>query len=284
LYRLKEDPGERRNLASPGSEEASALRKSLERYLSEARTVATEKRTLSSEELRNLQSLGYIAGTAGGNSPPGRGKDPKDTMAVLDLLMDADLLVDQKKIPEAAAKFEAVLKLDPNNGFAAQSLGKCIEDENPTRALSLYKAAIKINPSDSQPYCKAAALLISMDRAGEADSLVRLGLGECNDTTGELHVLWAWTTYLRGGSAAEVSKHLEEAKSLAPELPRAFMLSALLAMKARDREKAIRCLQEMAAVTPPETVLEMEAVPWFKALMDDPRVQAVFREAKAQVH
>ena len=282
LYRLDLDPGETQNRILQEADTARRLRETLASRLAADRPAEAPKVKLDAEELRSLQSLGYVAGTPGTSGGTSSYRDPKDAVGILRDITEGTRLFNLKRYDEAAPVLEEALKQDPRNATVAMLLGQCYEAKEPAKALVYYKRAIQSRPAYPQPYLRAISLLNDSGRAGEAYALGRVALRETEDYSGMLQTLLAWSAHLSGRPDAEVLGYLEGAARSAPPRPLAFKLKALLAVRAGDKERALKELERMAADAPPFLLRELGEDPAFAPLREDPRFWKIVLKASQQ--
>lgn len=124
------------------------------------------------------------------------------------------------RLPDARAAFEQVLQIEPRDARAENNLGLIFESGGKTEdALAAYRNAIawqKENvPSSEQPYLNLGSLLVTLDRADEAISLLRKAV-ELASTNSQCH-LRLGTAYLHLNRLDEAQKELLEAVRLNPQ-------------------------------------------------------------------
>jgi len=123
-YDLARDPGETKNLFG-SFPEAEALAGALERKMGGAPGLAaiqTRMQKVDPEELRRLQSLGYLGGP-GPAAASGELPDPKDMMPVIQLLEEAESDRRAGRIEDAIEKVERARKGAPKDLLVLQTLG-----------------------------------------------------------------------------------------------------------------------------------------------------------------
>ena len=120
LYDLKADPGEEKNAIAAAVRPAAELKKKLDDTI-RASVVpgVSAKQVLTSEEQARLRSLGYVDYS----DPTARGAaaDPKDKLAELKVIQDAERLEFEGDFKSAAALHEQMLALRP--GAASSYIG-----------------------------------------------------------------------------------------------------------------------------------------------------------------
>jgi len=275
LYRLADDPGEKDSLLRREPARASRLRATLKTFLETTKPPATAAIGGTDEELKALQSLGYIGAVAG---TPVRGtaalRDPKDGAPVVKALSDAVRLKSQGRVEEAASLLEGVRKTDPRSPRLAYLQAECLERREPERALKLYAEAAKNGSGSVQPYVRMVSLLNDAGRYPEAMAVAREGEKAGPDYAGTLHTLWAWSAFGAGRPEAEVVGLLDQARTLAPERPLGPKLRALLALRAGKTDEALAQVEAMARISPPDAMAPLKSDPAFAPLRQEARFWA----------
>ena len=119
LYDLKNDPGETHNLFGEKKAVAEVMRARLAKLIQEysAGGELAEKTGLDPALMERLKSLGY-AGFSGGGSPTITDRalpDPKDRIAVYELVSDAIAESQHGDYADSTEKFNQALKTDPDS-------------------------------------------------------------------------------------------------------------------------------------------------------------------------
>jgi arylsulfatase A-like enzyme len=283
LYRLDRDRGEKSNLYSASDKSAAKMEKALKERIGQEKKVRPESLSLDKEELRSLQSLGYIAGTTAAAQAGGSFRDPKDVIHLMDGHREALDMLHEERFAEAAKGFEALLKQDPKNPLFHYYLGNSLEQDRPDAALAEYKKAIQYRPTFPQAYIRLIFLLEAQGRSKEAYDVAALALTQVEDLEGEIRSLQAWAAYETGKPTAEVLALLDRAKGPTRETSWALKLRALIALKGGDREAALRHLEAMAKACTPQDVAQLGTDARFRELKTDERFWALVLKARKQV-
>jgi arylsulfatase A-like enzyme/tetratricopeptide (TPR) repeat protein len=148
LYRLDEDPGETRNLASGRLEELTRWEARLEDSLSAmGAPVGGAERSSTEAERQILKSLGYV-GTSAGASREGPGPDPKAMVGAHEQFLEAQGLVARGRPRDAATVLEGVLEQDPGNPAALSLLGSIrYSGGNAEGGLAALEQAVRLAPA-----------------------------------------------------------------------------------------------------------------------------------------
>ena len=168
LYDLMADPAETHNLASRLPQEVARLRRSLLPYRSAAAPVPS---AMDEESLRSLQALGYIASGSAAVPTTGPLPDPKDKIAVHNLIKSAEFDTAENNYARARKKLEAALRLDPLAVEAHQVLGMVLARSGEQEAaIGEYQKALARNPDHIAALFGLAALYKQMGRYREAEA------------------------------------------------------------------------------------------------------------------
>ncbi len=119
LYDVQRDPGETQNLITQKKAVAEEMRAQLNATIRQhsAGNELAEKTGLDPALMERLKSLGYAGFSGGGNStaPALSLPDPKDRIAVYELISDAIADSQHGAFAESTNKLNAALKTDPNS-------------------------------------------------------------------------------------------------------------------------------------------------------------------------
>lgn len=208
LYDLRADPAEDRNLARPDGRSA-ALKTRLDTLVRAAVGGAAARRTLTEEEKTRLRSLGYVDYS----DPKSRAgaADPKDRVAELKMIQDAEKFEYEGNFAEAAELHAKMLALRPDvassyvNLALAQARQKKFDEAVATikkgleripesealltrlgftyivmarteTALAAMKDVLKINPRSMDALTACAIILEGLNRKDEARGFVERAL------------------------------------------------------------------------------------------------------------
>ncbi len=150
LYKVREDPGETRNVFKAYSRRAEDLRLALEKLAGSGVQAAPDKDTLDPETLQRLAALGYVGGGPSVD-PEAVLPDPKDKIALFGRMGRARALAKDEKYEEAVAEMGAVVAEDPGIIDAHVTLGGWLRRlKRSADAVSSYKRALEIQPDSEQ--------------------------------------------------------------------------------------------------------------------------------------
>jgi choline-sulfatase len=148
LYNLRDDPGERVNLAAKNAAEAQRLRGELGKMLTRYATKVAPPGNITPEARALLGSLGYLAPGPGVNLG-GSGADPKDRLPEFQLYERAMVLLYERRMNEAIVALRQILVRDPKNTLARRDLGDCyLEQREYQRARAQFEQVVAVATDD----------------------------------------------------------------------------------------------------------------------------------------
>lgn len=241
LYDLAADPGERRDLYATERGQARRLAELLRALPATAPAAATRA---DDQTLARLRALGYLGGGAEKSLDVPRAglADPKDRLAVWNLLGAGESALESGAARAALGSFDQALALDPDNPFAlARSAAALAALGDDARALPRLLRALERAPGQAEVRRDLAALLVRSGRAAEA----------------EKHWLWLVREYPRdasywlglgaalgrSGEARRALEAIETAAGLEPDDAETRARVGFAAFGAGDLERAARELR-----------------------------------------
>jgi tetratricopeptide (TPR) repeat protein len=171
LYDLAKDPKEQHDIASSEPARADAYERGLRALL--ARTTraeaATRPQTVSPEVEQRLRALGYLSGGSAKNLEERPRGDPKDTIALYNLLLRAGEDSEAGDYETAAAKVKQALAADPEIIEAYSRLGNIYTKAGKHgEAVAAYKQALALDPEHLLSTYNLALAYRALGRIDEA--------------------------------------------------------------------------------------------------------------------
>jgi arylsulfatase A-like enzyme/predicted Zn-dependent protease len=174
LYRLSDDPAERRNLVEAEPRAAAALAEAIARVSVAPAAPATE----DAETRRRLQALGYLSGAPRG--PLDRAAvlpDPKTQLPALAALEEAQRLFASGELDAARSALERLVDAQPRMTDGWETLGDVLESGgDPEPAIAARRRAIETSGGAPEQLLKLAPLLVRVGRLEEASEHARLAV------------------------------------------------------------------------------------------------------------
>jgi arylsulfatase A-like enzyme/Tfp pilus assembly protein PilF len=258
FYDIKNDPGEKVNLVSTQAAYADRLKARLKDSGAQSPGRKGETvRTMSAEERRRLESLGYVA--AASSRPAGGGlTDPKDLIAAWTENLLGKSSLEAGEVKEAEAHFQRSIELNPVFFSPYVDLARLrFERDDVQGGLAVLKQGVDRNPGSAAAKIEYARGLADADRPEEALAVLRQA--EAQMVYGEHEMVDAMI--------GVTLSRLERFKEASDYLRRALEIEPDNAAAARDLGY---CLYRSG--------LAAEAVPFYRraeaGLPDDPVVPA----------
>lgn len=171
LYDLHRDPGEVHNLIAHQPAIAEQLQNQIWAVAgTQARTEKVSTVPVDEQTRQELASLGYVSGGSSqvialGSDAP----DPKDRVAVLKTVQQAEVLLNAHENVRAADIMEQAIRQDPGNPMSYVVLAMANERAGRyARALEVYQEAIKLHIFTDLIYSRMGKLCLRLHKLPEA--------------------------------------------------------------------------------------------------------------------
>ena len=199
VYDLAADPREERNLATSDAARAGALVADLR---SLGAILPGEQRAENAAVRANLESLGYVSGSAARKARYTEEDDPKRLIDVDRLMMDGIELYRQGRLPEAMEAYRAVLKRRPGMGLAYRRLAFLQwEAGRRAEAIATLRTARKTIGADIDVEVRLGTYLAEAGSPAEAIALLERVTAADSTNTEALNALGI--AYGRAGDGAK---------------------------------------------------------------------------------
>ena len=256
LYDLVSDPAAARNLADSRARVADGLDAELGRFLREnasgdAGAVGSPAAPRVDQEVaERLAALGYVGGSGG--SPAASGVDPKDRIAVANMLHEAILAVEDGAFARAVPLLERVTAIEPNIPIAQLNLGIArARQRQYARAVAPLRRAVEMQPAGMRGHYE---LGIAFYETGDLQGAAReLGIVAARMPE------WADARYSLGSVYARIDRvpeavvELRAALALEPRHFRANLLLGRILTLRGDAAAAIPYLKAAVDLRPSST-------------------------------
>ncbi len=149
LYDLTTDPKELTNLAGSESARADTLERALRALVAKNSAAGAVKgpQPVDAAAEQRLRALGYVGGSSAKNLDERPRRDPKDTIELYNLLLQAGGDSEAGRYDEAAAKVQQALAVDPDIIEAYSRLGNIYEKAGKhAEAAAEYRRALTLDP------------------------------------------------------------------------------------------------------------------------------------------
>jgi arylsulfatase A-like enzyme/Tfp pilus assembly protein PilF len=249
LYDLQADARELADRAKEDTARLAALDKALDAHLQRtaSATAAKGPQAVDSETEEKLAALGYVGATGGGRHLEGQPRgDPKDKIALYNLIKQASGASAEGRIEEAIAKVKEALRADPEIVEAYMLLGNFQKKAGqPAEAIASYRRALERDPDHQGALFSLAVAYKDEGRLDEA----RVGLERARALDPRNgRVLWQLADlFVRKGDPGAAEAVVKDALSRKVEEHR-FLLklaeSQIEAKRYDDAEKSLRLALE----------------------------------------
>lgn len=176
LYDLKEDPDERRNLASSHSKIFAELKAKADEFIEKYSENALEidYRKIDEETREKLSALGYIGSFADSSKLKGKKlANPKEKIVVFNKLSRAREMGLQGKVDEAVEIIKGIIADDPDIIDAYFSLGNIYFKQGDYKeAIDSFQEALERRPDDSFTIINIANAYRRMGKSDEAEKFI----------------------------------------------------------------------------------------------------------------
>lgn len=220
LYDLTKDPREQTNIAAANQSRADAMERSLRALLAKTTRADAAKgpQAMAPEVEQKLRALGYVGGGSAKNLEDRPRRDPKDTIALYNLLKLAGSDSEAGKYDDAAAKVQQALKEDPDIVDAHAQLGNIYSRAGKhADAVAAYKRALALDDAHAMATFNLALAYRAMGRVDDAI----LGLErsqQLEPRSGRAHFQLG-DIYMQKGDAAKAAAVLERGLTLDIDRP-----------------------------------------------------------------
>jgi choline-sulfatase len=237
------------NLATDTAETTNVLRQRRREYVELRDALAGMRRELEApaavddETRKRLEALGYLATHAAATEGPL--PDPKGEIHLLAEVVEATRLQNERRYPEAVARFEKIVAANPNMADAWENLGLSLHHLGRFEpALAAYEKALELSQGADHVALGAARVLLEMGRFEDAKVHAELALAT---NPAAAHLLLARLAFagddLEAASAAARASLAARANAVAP-----YLLLAQIEIKRQNSDAALVHIAEAEKV------------------------------------
>jgi arylsulfatase A-like enzyme/Tfp pilus assembly protein PilF len=177
LYDLHRDPGELQNLIAQHRTEADQFQKLVWKIAgTQGKTENVTTVPMDEQTRRELESLGYVGGGSGRQIQlGGEAPDPKDRIAVMKIMEEAEKLLNAHDNARAAQLMEQALRQDPGNPMGHVYLAMAWERAGQLdRAVAVYEDAIHRHVLTDIIYSRLGKLYLRLHELDKAANVMNL--------------------------------------------------------------------------------------------------------------
>jgi arylsulfatase A-like enzyme/Flp pilus assembly protein TadD len=214
LYRVRNDPGQQRNLLEPGDEIHTETARDLDRRLAAHRAGerAPERASLDDETLAQLHALGYAVTP---EPVAETGDDPKDVLREHRIFLESDELIAAGRHEEAVRNLESLLGRHPASPQGHARLAALLLQAGRTdEALRHGLRAAELRPEAASYWIELGDIHAQRRDTQAAEAAYRRSLAvDPESLTAHVRLVEFLTS---GGRAPEAAHYAERAAALAP--------------------------------------------------------------------
>jgi arylsulfatase A-like enzyme/Tfp pilus assembly protein PilF len=251
LYDQTTDAGAMHNLASDSKAVADTAAAQMEEFRRETVAESTEKTQLTAEQTENLHALGYLGQdpTTLNDTNVEAGPDPKQKIAIANLLYGAMAHTENARYQEAVPILEEVLKQEPNALTAYLLLGRAyVSLKEYQKAIPPLQHVVETTPENSLAHYELGCALVKTGRWNAAVSQFEAAVAQVNSSA-MMHFYLA-LVYQQTSRNEEALAEFKDALRLDPKNFPANLLLGRMYVKQQKAEEAIPLLQKAAALRP----------------------------------
>jgi len=251
LYDESADPAQVHNLAVISKAVADTMASQLQEFRRNTSGAKTTGPELNSEQLEQLQALGYVTSGFGHGSARGqdKGADPKLKIQVANWLHEALLSMEDNHFNDAIPRLEQVVKEEPTMPLANLELGRAWSSlGNYEKALPWLRKAVELNPESGRAHFELGMTLAETNDWTGALPQLEAAVNRIPESD-ELHFDLA-TAYEHEGRLEDATHEFQSGLRLNPEHYKAnLMFGRLLGMHG-DPGRALLYLQKAVKLQP----------------------------------
>jgi arylsulfatase A-like enzyme/Tfp pilus assembly protein PilF len=218
LYDQSVDPLALHNLASDSKAIADTATAQTTAFYNDTKADAAAKKTLSLEQTESLRALGYMSSDSGPGPAAGNqdGPDPKQKIAIANLLYEGLVDVENDRFAEAVPVLEQVLKQEPNTPTAYLQLGRAyMALKDYQKAVVPLQALVDKRPEDAFAHYELGCALVKTGHWTEASPHFEAAVSQMS-TSAMMHFYLA-LVYQRTSRSNEAVTAFEDALRLDPD-------------------------------------------------------------------
>ena len=251
LYDLLTDPLAAHNLAANSKAVADTAAAQVTEFYRKTKGSVAERKQLDFEQSESLHALGYL----GSSSEPAAetydhdGADPKQNIAIANLLYEALVDMEEEQYPEAIPILERVVKEEPNTLIAFLQLGRAyMALKEYQKAIMPLQKLVEKKPEDAFARYELGCALVKTGRWGEA--LPHFEAAVSQMTSSSMMHFYLALVYQRTSRIPEATAEFQSALHIDPaNFPANLLLGRLFIVQQRATD-ALPYLTRAAKLRP----------------------------------
>jgi tetratricopeptide (TPR) repeat protein len=249
LYDQTTDAGAMHNLASDSKAVADTAAAQMEEFRRKTVAESTEKTQLTAEQTENLHALGYLGAdpTVVNDTNSKAGPDPKDKIAIANLLYGAMAHSENARYQEAVPILEEVVKQEPHALTAYLLLGRAyVSLTEYEKAIPPLQHVVETTPDNSLAHYELGCALVKTGRWSDAAPQFEAAVAQVNSSA-MMHFYLA-LVYQQTSRNEEALAEFKDALRWDPKNFPASLLLGRMYLKQQKVAEAIPLLQKAAAL------------------------------------
>jgi arylsulfatase A-like enzyme/Tfp pilus assembly protein PilF len=250
LYDQSADPLATHNLALEGKAVVETAAAQMAEFRRKTAAESTEKTRLSAEQTESLHALGYMGSdSAPANDSNADGADPKQKIAIANLLYDAMVYTENERFQEAVPVLEEVLKQEPHTLMAYLLLGRAyVSLKEYQNAIAPLQHVVETTPDNALAHYELGCALVKTGRWNEAAPQFEAAVSEMNSSA-MMHFYLA-LVYQQTSRNDEALVEFKDALRWDPKNFPANLLLGRMYIKQQKAADALPLLQKAATLRP----------------------------------
>jgi arylsulfatase A-like enzyme/Tfp pilus assembly protein PilF len=251
LYDQSADPLAKHNLAPDAKAVVETAAAQMTEFRRKTVAESTEKTRLSAEQTESLHALGYMGSdSAPANDPnPDRGADPKQRIAVANLLYDAMVYTEDERYQEAVPILQDVLKQEPHTLMAYLLLGRAyVSLKEYQNAIAPLQHVVETTPDNALAHYELGCALVKTGQWNEAAPQFEAAVSEMNSSA-MMHFYLA-LVYQQTSRNEQALAEFKDALRWDPQNFPANLLLGRMYIKQQKAADALPLLQKAANLRP----------------------------------
>jgi choline-sulfatase len=254
LYDQSADPVAAHNLAANSKAVADTAAAQLAEFYGKTKGNAAETKQLDFEQSESLHALGYLSSSSGAAAEThgdngDSGADPKQKIAIANLLYEALVDMEEELFPDAIPILEQVLKEEPNTFIASLQLGRAyMALKEYQKAIMPLQNLVEKKPEDAFARYELGCALVKTGRWDEARPHFEAAVSQM--TSSSMMHFYLALVYQRTSRIPEATIEFQSALHIDPDnFPANLLLGRLLIVQQRSPD-ALPYLARAAKLRP----------------------------------
>ena len=251
LYDQTADAGAMHNLVGDSKAVVDTAAAQMADFRRKTAAESTEQTQLTAEQTESLHALGYVGSDSAvpNGSQNGGGADPKQKIAIANLLYDAMAHTENARYEEAVPALEEVLKQEPNALTAYLLLGRAyVSLKEYQKAIAPLQHVVETTPDNAFAHYELGCALVKTGHWNEATPQFEAAVSQMNSSA-MMHFYLA-LVYQRTSRNEEALAEFKDALHLDPQNFPANLLLGQMYIKQQKAADALPLLQKAASLRP----------------------------------